>query len=123
MPSMIWGTRVSANRTPSPPPITTASGSSRLTAEAMPAGPKRIETRVNGERRQNDTTDRLIYPFDYLINYLSTFTALEPGDIILTGTPTGAGGRLDPPRWLVAGDVVEVEVEGIGVLSNPVADE
>src|SRR5512145_2484005 len=93
------------------------------TAEAMPGGPLRIETRVNGERRQSDTTDRLLYPFDYLISYLSTFTTLEPGDIILTGTPTGAGGRLDPPQWLVAGDLVEVEVGGIGVLSNPVADE
>jgi 2-keto-4-pentenoate hydratase/2-oxohepta-3-ene-1,7-dioic acid hydratase in catechol pathway len=93
------------------------------TAEAMPTGPLRIETRVNGEKRQADTTDRLIYPFDYLISYLSTFTTLEPGDIILTGTPTGSGGRLDPPQWLVAGDVVEVEVAGIGVLSNPVADE
>ena len=94
-----------------------------VTAEAMPTGPLRIETRVNGEKRQSDTTDRLIYPFDDLIGYLSTFATLEPGDIILTGTPTGAGGRLDPPQWLVAGDVVEVEVAGIGVLSNPVADE
>src|SRR5262245_3989363 len=93
------------------------------TADAMPAGPIRIETRVNGEKRQSDTTDRLLYPLDYLISYLSTFTTLEPGDIILTGTPTGAGARLDPPQWLVAGDVVEVEVGGIGVLSNPVADE
>jgi 2-keto-4-pentenoate hydratase/2-oxohepta-3-ene-1,7-dioic acid hydratase in catechol pathway len=94
-----------------------------VTADAMPAGPIGIETRVNGETRQSDSSDRLIYPFDYLINYLSTFTTLEPGDVILTGTPIGTGGRLDPPRWLVAGDVVDVEVGGIGVLSNPVADE
>jgi 2-keto-4-pentenoate hydratase/2-oxohepta-3-ene-1,7-dioic acid hydratase in catechol pathway len=82
-----------------------------------------VKTRVNGEERQNDTTDRLLFPFDFLISYLSTFTTLEPGDIILTGTPNGAGARFSPPRWLVPGDVVEVEIEGVGVLSNPVADE
>ena len=94
-----------------------------VTADAMPPGPLRIKTRVNGQERQNDTTDRLLFPFDFLISYLSTFTALEPGDMILTGTPNGAGARFDPPKWLVPGDVVAVEVEGIGVLSNPVADE
>jgi 2-keto-4-pentenoate hydratase/2-oxohepta-3-ene-1,7-dioic acid hydratase in catechol pathway len=92
-------------------------------ADAVPAGPLRVKTRVNGEERQNDTTDRLLFPFDFLISYLSTFTTLEPGDIILTGTPNGAGARFSPPRWLVPGDVVEVEIEGVGVLSNPVADE
>jgi 5-carboxymethyl-2-hydroxymuconate isomerase len=94
-----------------------------VTADAMPAGPMRVTTRVNGETRQNDTTDRLLFPFDDLVSYLSVFTTLEPGDLILTGTPNGAGARFDPPRWLAAGDVVEVEVSGIGVLSNPVADE
>jgi 2-keto-4-pentenoate hydratase/2-oxohepta-3-ene-1,7-dioic acid hydratase in catechol pathway len=94
-----------------------------VTADAVPAGPLRVRTRVNGEERQNETTDRLLFPFDYLISYLSTFTTLEAGDLILTGTPNGAGARFSPPRWLVPGDVVEVEVEGVGVLSNPVADE
>ena len=95
-----------------------------VTADAMPPGPLRIKTRVNGQERQNDTTDRLLFPFDFLISYLSTFATLEPGDMILTGTPNGAGVmRFDPPKWLVPGDVVAVEVEGIGVLSNPVADE
>ena len=64
-----------------------------------------------------------MFPFDYLIAYLSTFATLLPGDIIVTGTPTGAGARFDPPRWLKAGDVVEVESSGIGVLRNEVADE
>jgi 2-keto-4-pentenoate hydratase/2-oxohepta-3-ene-1,7-dioic acid hydratase in catechol pathway len=91
--------------------------------DAAPSGPLCLKTRVNGEERQNDTTDRLLFPFDYLISYLSTFTTLEPGDVILTGTPNGAGARFNPPKWLVPGDVVEVEVEGIGVLSNSVADE
>ena len=94
-----------------------------VTADAMPPGPMRVKTRVNGEERQNDTTDRLLFPFDFLVSYLSIFTTLEPGDLILTGTPNGAGARFDPPKWLVAGDVVEVEVSGIGTLSNPVADE
>jgi 5-carboxymethyl-2-hydroxymuconate isomerase len=94
-----------------------------VTADAIPKGPLRVTTRVNGEQRQNDTTDRLMFPFDFLISYLSIFTTLEPGDLILTGTPNGAGARFDPPKWLVAGDVVEVEVPGIGVLSNTVADE
>jgi 2-keto-4-pentenoate hydratase/2-oxohepta-3-ene-1,7-dioic acid hydratase in catechol pathway len=93
------------------------------TADVMPPGPMRLQTRVNGEERQNDTTDRLLFPFDFLVSYLSIFTTLEPGDIILTGTPNGAGARFDPPKWLVPGDTVEVEVSGIGVLSNPVADE
>jgi 2-keto-4-pentenoate hydratase/2-oxohepta-3-ene-1,7-dioic acid hydratase in catechol pathway len=94
-----------------------------VTADAMPAGPMRVMTRVNGEERQNDTTDRLLFPFDFLVSYLSTFTTLEPGDMILTGTPNGAGARFDPPKWLVPGDVVDVEVPGIGILSNRVVDE
>jgi 2-keto-4-pentenoate hydratase/2-oxohepta-3-ene-1,7-dioic acid hydratase in catechol pathway len=94
-----------------------------VTTDAMPAGPLRVRTRVNGEERQNDTTDRLLFPFDYLISYLSTFTTLEPGDMILTGTPNGAGARFNPPKWLIPSDVVEVDVSGIGVLSNAVADE
>lgn len=83
----------------------------------------RIVTRVNGEVRQEDTTANMIFPFGELVAYISTFTTLEPGDVIATGTPTGAGVRFDPPRWLKAGDIVEVEVEGVGVLRNVVADE
>ncbi|WP_163070538.1 fumarylacetoacetate hydrolase family protein, partial [Acinetobacter baumannii] len=60
---------------------------------------------------------------DYLIAYLSTFATLKPGDMIVTGTPTGAGVRFDPPKWLVPGDIVEVEAAGIGTLRNGVADE
>ena len=82
-----------------------------------------LETRVNGEVRQKDRTSRMTYSFRKLISYISTFATLVPGDVILTGTPTGAGARFDPPKWLVPGDVVEVEAEGIGLLSNPVADE
>ena len=93
------------------------------TADTLPAGPLRVKARVNGEERQNDTTDHLLFPFDFLISYLSTWTTLEPGDIILAGTPNGAGARFNPPKWLLPGDVVEVEIEGVGVLSNRVEDE
>ena len=85
--------------------------------------PIQLTTRVNGEVRQKDSTARLIFPFDYLISYLSTFASLTPGDLIVTGTPTGAGARFDPPRWLRPGDVVEVEGSGIGTLRNTVIDE
>jgi 2-keto-4-pentenoate hydratase/2-oxohepta-3-ene-1,7-dioic acid hydratase in catechol pathway len=83
----------------------------------------RLTTRVNGETRQDDRTGRLIFGFRYLINYISTFTTLVPGDVIVTGTPTGAGARFDPPRYLKPGDVVEVEADGIGTLRNGVVDE
>jgi 2-keto-4-pentenoate hydratase/2-oxohepta-3-ene-1,7-dioic acid hydratase in catechol pathway len=83
----------------------------------------RLTTHVNGEARQDDRTGRLIFDFRYLINYISTFTTLVPGDVIVTGTPTGAGARFDPPRYLKPGDVVEVEAEGIGLLRNSVVDE
>ena len=83
----------------------------------------RLTTKVNGETRQDDRTSRLIFGFRYLINYISTFTTLVPGDVIVTGTPTGAGARFDPPRYLKPGDVIEVEAEGVGQLKNGVADE
>lgn len=83
----------------------------------------RLTTRVNGEIRQDDRTSRLIFGFRYLIHYISTFTTLVPGDVIITGTPTGAGARFDPPRYLKPGDVIEVEAENIGVLRNGVIDE
>src|SRR5436309_6384417 len=88
-----------------------------------PGNPLRVTTRVNGELRQEDTTDRLTWGFAWLINYISTFATLKPGDLIWTGTPTGAGGHHNPPKWLKPGDVVEVEVSEIGVLRNTVVDE
>ncbi len=82
-----------------------------------------LTTRVNGELRQDDTPATMAYPIEFQIEYLSTFCTLEPGDIIFTGTPTGAGARFDPPRFLEPGDVIEVEVPGIGTLRNGVRDE
>jgi 2-keto-4-pentenoate hydratase/2-oxohepta-3-ene-1,7-dioic acid hydratase in catechol pathway len=73
--------------------------------------------------RQHDSTQRLMFPFDFLIEYLSTFATLKPGDLIATGTPTGAGARFDPPKWLKPGDVVEVESPALGILRNTIVDE
>ena len=91
--------------------------------ELDPMSELQVMTRVNGEERQNDVTANLMFPFRYLISYLSTFYRLKPGDIIATGTPNGAGARFDPPKYLKDGDVVEVEVPGIGTLHNEVATE
>ena len=95
------------------------------TADEFPQGygALRVRTRVNGETRQDDTTANLMFDFAHLVGYLSTFTTLEPGDIIATGTPIGAGIRFDPPRFLQPGDVVEIEVDGVGVLRNVVKAE
>ena len=94
-----------------------------VTKDEVGDDPLRIVTRVNGEVRQDDTTDRMIFAMPRLIGYISTFCTLEPGDIIVTGTPTGAGVRFDPPRFLVAGDRVEVAVPRVGTLENRVVDE
>ena len=83
----------------------------------------RLTTRVNGEVRQDDRTGRMLFPVARQIAYISTFTTLVPGDIIVTGTPTGAGARSDPPIWLKPGDVIEIEAEGLGILRNGVRDE
>lgn len=83
----------------------------------------RLTTRVNGEIRQDDRTIHMMFDFRYLINYISTFTTLKPGDVIVAGTPTGAGARFDPPVWLKPGDRVEVEADGLGTLACTVGDE
>jgi len=82
-----------------------------------------LQTHVNGELRQSDTTANLMFPFDYLISYLSIFFTLQPGDIISTGTPNGAGARFDPPKYLAPGDRLAVSCGPIGVLSNTVEND
>jgi len=91
--------------------------------EQDPLAELQLITRVNGEERQNDVTSNLMFPFAYLVSYLSTFYHLKPGDLIATGTPNGAGARFDPPKYLKDGDRVEIEVPGIGVLANRVETE
>lgn len=80
-------------------------------------------TRLNGVEVQRSTTDLLIYSIPRIVSYLSSFMALEPGDLIATGTPAGVGARRTPPLWMKAGDTIEVEISGIGTLRNPIADE
>jgi 5-carboxymethyl-2-hydroxymuconate isomerase len=99
-----------------------------VTTDELPHGSSaelelHLMTRVNGELRQDDTTASLIFPFTRLIEYLSSFMRLMPGDLIATGTPTGAGARFDPPKYLRGGDVVEVHVPQLGTLRNTVVDE
>lgn len=91
-----------------------------VTSDEIPAEPLRLKTTVNGELRQDATTDQMLFPIPHLISYISTFCTLQPGDVILTGTPTGAGARFDPPRYLVPGDVVTVDVSHVGTLVNTV---
>ena len=82
-----------------------------------------LTTHVNGELRQEDRTSRMLFPIRRQIEYISTFTTLVPGDIIITGTPTGAGARFDPPKFLKPGDEIKVHAQGIGTLINTVKDE
>ncbi len=82
-----------------------------------------LTTRVNGELRQDDRVANMAFSIEYQVHYLSTFIGLQAGDVIFTGTPTGAGARFDPPIWLKPGDVVEVTVPEIGTLRNPIQDE
>jgi 5-carboxymethyl-2-hydroxymuconate isomerase len=95
-----------------------------VTADEIPPGAElHLTTHVNGELRQDDTTANLIFSFAKLIEYLSSFMRLTPGDLIATGTPPGAGARFDPPKYLRNGDTVAVHVPEIGTLRNVVADE
>jgi 2-keto-4-pentenoate hydratase/2-oxohepta-3-ene-1,7-dioic acid hydratase in catechol pathway len=82
-----------------------------------------LETFVNGERRQSSNTRELIFDCFELVEHLSTAFTLEPGDVISTGTPSGVVVGSHPRRWLKAGDVVRVEIEGLGALENPIIDE
>jgi acylpyruvate hydrolase len=96
-----------------------------VTADELPPGASglRICTRVNGETMQDSNTSDMIFSTANVVATLSEFMTLEPGDLIATGTPSGVAHARKPPAWMKAGDTVEVEVEGIGVLSNPIVDE
>jgi 2-keto-4-pentenoate hydratase/2-oxohepta-3-ene-1,7-dioic acid hydratase in catechol pathway len=79
-----------------------------------------IVLRLNGETMQNSNTSHLVFPIDFLVSHLSNFVTLEPGDLIFTGTPSGVGAGRTPPLFLKHGDTLEVEIEGVGTLTNPV---
>ncbi len=82
-----------------------------------------LKTWINGELRQRDRTSRMIFSFARIIEYVSTFTTLLPGDVINTGTPTGNGSFQKPPKFLKEGDIIEIEADGLGRLVNPVENE
>jgi 2-keto-4-pentenoate hydratase/2-oxohepta-3-ene-1,7-dioic acid hydratase in catechol pathway len=94
-----------------------------VTADEIP--PNTVLTlscRLNGERMQHATTEQMIFKIPKLIEYISAFTTLLPGDVIVTGTPGGVGARRTPPVWMKPGDKVEVEIDKVGVLENSIAD-
>jgi len=95
-----------------------------VTADEIPDPTKlTLTTRLNGAEMQRSGTDMLIHDIPAIISFCSMFTPLTPGDIIATGTPDGIGAKRNPPVWMKAGDVLEVEVTGVGTLRNTIADE
>jgi len=105
-------------------PSTGGFGPWMVTADEI-ADPTKLEltTRLNGAVMQSATIDMMIFSIPHQIAYCSEFTELVPGDVIVTGTPGGVGARRDPPVFMKAGDVAEIEISGIGILRNPVVDE
>ncbi|HVG39827.1 MAG TPA: fumarylacetoacetate hydrolase family protein [Pyrinomonadaceae bacterium] len=105
-------------------PATGALGPWLVTADEIP-DPSQLTlvTRLNGEEMQRTTTREMIFDIPTLVAYISTFTELVPGDVIATGTPGGVGAKRTPPVWMKAGDEIEVEISGVGILRNRVADE
>jgi 2-keto-4-pentenoate hydratase/2-oxohepta-3-ene-1,7-dioic acid hydratase in catechol pathway len=105
---------------------TGAFGPWMVSADELPPGGKglKIMSRLNGNTMQSDNTANMMFPLPETLVYLTKGITLEPGDIILTGTPSGVGHARKPePVWMKPGDTIEIEVEGIGVLRNPIEDE
>jgi acylpyruvate hydrolase len=96
-----------------------------VSADEVPPGGKglKIQTRLNGETMQSDNTDNMMFPVAETLVYITQGITLEPGDVIVTGTPSGVGFARKPPVWMKNGDTCEVDIEGVGVLVNPIADE
>jgi acylpyruvate hydrolase len=96
-----------------------------ITADEVPPGGKglKIQTRLNGQTMQSDNTNNMMFPVAETIAYVTQGMTLEPGDVIVTGTPSGVGFARKPPVWMKQGDTCEVDIEGIGVLVNPIEDE
>jgi acylpyruvate hydrolase len=96
-----------------------------VSADELPAGGKglKIESRLNGQVMQSDNTNNMMFPVAETIAYITQGMTLEPGDVLVTGTPSGVGHARKPPVWMKAGDICEIEIEGIGILRNPIEDE
>jgi 2-keto-4-pentenoate hydratase/2-oxohepta-3-ene-1,7-dioic acid hydratase in catechol pathway len=102
-------------------PKTGAFGPVLVTLDELPADRVlQLQTRVNGQVVQRASTDQMIFPVPVLVSYISTFVTLQPGDVIVTGTPGGVGAKRNPPLWLQPGDRVEVEISHVGLLFNAV---
>lgn len=105
-------------------PQTGAFGPWLVTADEIPdPAVLSVTTRVNGEVLQSQPTADMIFPIPVIVAYVSQFTPLAAGDVIVTGTPGGVGAKRQPPRWLKAGDVVEIDIPGVGLLTNVVEAE
>jgi len=105
-------------------PATGAFGPWMVTADEIPANSlMTLTARLNGRELQRATTEHMIFKIPALIQYISSFTELLPGDVIVSGTPGGVGSRRDPPLWMQPGDVVEIEIDRVGVLRNTIADD
>jgi 2-keto-4-pentenoate hydratase/2-oxohepta-3-ene-1,7-dioic acid hydratase in catechol pathway len=94
-----------------------------VTADEIPPNTKMtLSCRLNGERMQHATTEQMIFKIPKIIEYVSAWTTLLPGDVLVTGTPGGVGARRTPPLWMKPGDKVEIEIDKIGILENSIAD-
>lgn len=96
-----------------------------VTADELPPGAKglKIESRLNGKVMQSDNTDNMMFPIAETLVDITQGMTLEPGDVVVTGTPSGVGHARKPPVWMKAGDTIEIEVEKVGILRNPIEDE
>ena len=96
-----------------------------VTADELPDAAKglKIQSRLNGAVMQSDNTDNMMFPIVEMLVYITQGITLEPGDVIFTGTPSGVGHARKPPVWMKNGDTIEVEIERVGILRNPIADE
>jgi 2-keto-4-pentenoate hydratase/2-oxohepta-3-ene-1,7-dioic acid hydratase in catechol pathway len=95
-----------------------------VTADEIPPNTKMtLSCRLNGERMQHATTEQMIFKIPKIIEYVSTWTTLLPGDVLVTGTPGGVGARRTPPLWMKPGDKVEIEIDKVGILENTIADD
>ena len=104
-------------------PQTGGFGPWMVTADEIPPGTTMtLSCRLNGERMQHASTEQMIFKIPKIIEYVSTWTTLLPGDVLVTGTPGGVGARRNPPIWMKPGDKVEIEIDKVGVLENSIAD-
>jgi 2-keto-4-pentenoate hydratase/2-oxohepta-3-ene-1,7-dioic acid hydratase in catechol pathway len=104
-------------------PQTGGFGPWMVTADDIPPNTKlTLSCRLNGERMQHANTDQMIFKIPKIIEYVSTWATLAPGDVLVTGTPGGVGARRTPPVWMKPGDKVEIEIDKVGILENTIAD-